>query len=59
MLDLLYRRDWHTLMVHVYREANNCANWMSNLGRIESFSWTLLYAASPVLAFYIIEDDVV
>jgi len=42
----LLRRDWHTQVIHTWREGNRCADWLANFS-FSLDSWNLLVLETP------------
>lgn len=56
IIDLLDATDWSTSIVHVYREANQCAEHLTNKAHSGSFGMKIFHRASSMLALILRED---
>ena len=42
----ILQRDWHTQVIHTWREGNRCADWLANFS-LSLDSWNLVVLESP------------
>jgi len=42
----ILRREWHTQVIHTWREGNRCADWLANFS-LSLNSWNLVVLKSP------------
>jgi hypothetical protein len=52
----LLNGTWEVKVIHIYREANRCANMLANMGS-EGISGIEFYANPPPRVVQIVEDD--
>lgn len=56
VLELLDDPSWRTYVIHVFREANRCADYLANEGHNIPLGWQVFDRASLTLALILRED---
>lgn len=57
IIGMLRLPSWDTSVMHAYREANRCADFLARKGQLEpSFEWVLVDNVCPTLGLLLADD---